>query len=180
MNGEGQFAEGDFTSQASEFWRERGGRLTFARKIICDCVALAEGPFGAEDLWREARRKDAGISIASVYRTMVDLAEAGLLREIPRPGEQRSFMRRAIGEKPGGYLICRDCHRVIPLANECLELREGALVRDLGFQSANMHLQIEADCETLRRCGTCERIDHPGGKSDASQVDRGNGARLSG
>jgi Fur family ferric uptake transcriptional regulator len=146
----------DFTDQARDFWQFRGGRLTYVRRLICERTALSETPFTADDLWSETRRTDQGISIASVYRTLADLVEAGLLREIPRPGEQRMFVRTGSGSQAKGHLICKDCKRVIPLDDDCLALREGAAVKTLGFHASGMNLRIEAHCENLRQSGTCE------------------------
>ncbi|MES2922206.1 MAG: transcriptional repressor [Verrucomicrobiota bacterium] len=152
----------DFARQATEFWQERGGRMTVVRQIICQTITGRESTFVAEGLWNEARKHDRGISMASVYRTLTDLVEAGLLREIHVPGDQRSFVKSASTAATSGHLICKDCHRIVPLSDGCLALREGAMIRNLGFQTGGMHLQIEAACESLQRCGTCEnRVDSP-------------------
>lgn len=66
-------SNGDFTERAAEFWRRRGGRPTYVRKLICEHVARQKSPFTADHLWSEASRSDSGISIASVYRTLADL-----------------------------------------------------------------------------------------------------------
>jgi len=148
----------DFALQACDFWQQRGGRMTIVRKIICHCIADRSSAFVSEELWEVARKQDRGISMASVYRTLTDLVEAGLLREIHGPSQQRAFVRGGSATAATGHLICKDCHRIVPLADGCLALREGATIRSLGFQTGGMHLQIEATCESLHRSGTCE---HP-------------------
>jgi hypothetical protein len=45
----------------------------------------------------------------------------------------------------------------VPLADECLPLREGFLAKQLGFLPSKMNLRIEASCEVLRQQGVCER-----------------------
>jgi Fur family ferric uptake transcriptional regulator len=146
----------DFGRLATAFWQERGGRMTIVRRIICQSIAARDSAFVAEEMWQEARKHDRGISMASVYRTLTDLIEARLLREIHGPSEQRSFVKSASTVAATGHLICKDCHRIVPLSDDCLALREGAMIRSLGFQTGGMHLQIEAACESLQRCGTCE------------------------
>jgi Fur family transcriptional regulator, ferric uptake regulator len=148
----------DFTQQASAFWKSRGGRLTVVREIICQCIGTRNDAFVAEDLWQETRKLDPGISISSIYRTLADLVEGELLKEIRSHGEHRRFMKSSSAAATG-HLICKDCRRVIPLQDQCLALREGALIRGLGFQTGGMHLQIEAACESLSRCGSCENLD---------------------
>jgi Fur family transcriptional regulator, ferric uptake regulator len=148
----------DFTRQALGFWQERGGRMTVVREIICKAIATRDSAFVTEDLWKEVRKHDPGISMASVYRTVADLLEAKLLQEIRGPREHRSFVKSGSAEAATGHLICKDCRRILPLDAGCLALREGAVIRGLGFQTAGMHLQIEAGCDALKRCGTCENL----------------------
>jgi Fur family ferric uptake transcriptional regulator len=151
-----------FIIQADAYWRKRGGRLTVVREIICQSIAVRESAFVAEDIWNEARKQDRGISIASIYRTLADLIQAGLLREIHGPRDERSYVKSASTTATSGHLICKDCHRIVPLSDDCLALREGAMIRGLGFETSGMNLQIEATCESLKRCGTCEnRMDSP-------------------
>lgn len=159
MNGESTNPVDDFTIQANAYWQERGGRKTVVREIICRSIADRSSAFVAEELWQEARKYDPGISIASIYRTLTDLVQACLLREIHGPRDERSYVKSASTAATSGHLICKDCHRIVPLNDDCLALREGAMIRGLGFETGGMHLQIEAACESLKRCGTCENRD---------------------
>lgn len=156
MGGGSTDSEGDFTLQAREFWQSRGGRLTYLRKLICQVIGEKNSPFIAEELWQETRKQDPSISISSIYRTLTDLVQADLLREIHGPRDERSYVKFASASASSGHLICKDCHRIVPLSADCLALREGAMIRGLGFETGGMHLQIEAVCESLKRCGTCE------------------------
>jgi Fur family transcriptional regulator, ferric uptake regulator len=146
----------DFAIRARAYWQEHGGRMTVVREIICRTITGWDSSFVAEELWQEARKHDRGISIASIYRTLTSLLQAGLLREIHGPREERSYVKSASATASSGHLICRDCHRIVPLSADCLALREGAMIRSLGFETGGMHLQIEAACESLKRCGACE------------------------
>jgi Fur family ferric uptake transcriptional regulator len=135
--------------------------MTVVREIICRSIADRSTAFIADELWVEVRKHDRGISIASIYRTLTDLVQAGLLREIHGPRDERAFVKSASTAATSGHLICKDCHRIVPLSDDCLALREGAMIRGLGFETGGMHLQIEAACESLKRCGTCENHDDP-------------------
>lgn len=146
----------DLAVTAARFWRERGGRMTPVREVICKSIADRNEPFVADELLELARKLDRGISSASVYRTLSDLVEAGLLKEIRGPRDQRSFVPAGTSSASVGHVVCSDCHRIIPLDDECVPLREGAMLKRMGFSSGGMHLRIEAACESLKRCGTCE------------------------
>ncbi len=145
-----------FTLRATAYWQERGGRMTVVREIICRSINSQNSDFDAEELWQVARKIDRGISMASIYRTLTDLVEADLLREIHGPRDQRAFVKAESTAAASGHLICKDCHRIVALNNDCLALREGAMIRGMGFETGGMQLQIEAACESLKRCGICE------------------------
>ncbi|MGC4013841.1 MAG: transcriptional repressor [Luteolibacter sp.] len=146
----------DFATRAAAFWRDRGGRMTPVREVLCRAIVASEKAFVAEELLERARKLDRGISCASVYRALSDLVEAGLLREIRGPRDQRSFVAAGLPQAPVGHVVCSDCRRVIPLEDECVPLREAAMLKRMGFASGGMHLRIEASCESMKRCGTCE------------------------
>ena len=112
----------DFATRAAAFWRERGGRMTPVREMLCRAIEGSEGAFIAEELLERARKLDRGISSASVYRALSDLVEAGLLREIRGPREMRSFVTAGPSHSTVGHVVCADCHRVIPLEDECAGL----------------------------------------------------------
>ncbi|NJM37947.1 MAG: transcriptional repressor [Akkermansiaceae bacterium] len=145
-----------FVQHARDFWSANGMRMTLLRKIICRTIAGQDAPFVADGLWLDARKKDRGISLSSVYRTLADLVEANLLHEIHNPSKQRTFVKADSSVSSTAHLVCADCHRVIPLNDECLALRQEALLKQLGFETSGIHLHIEAACESLRRCGVCE------------------------
>jgi Fur family ferric uptake transcriptional regulator len=153
----------EFSHRAASFWRERGGRMTPVREILCKAIVKGAPTFTAEDLLDRGRKLDRGISSASVYRTVADLVVAGLLREIRNHRDQRSFIVVDQAEStPVGHVVCADCQKVIPLDDECVSLREGAMLKRMGFSSGGMHLQIEASCESMQKSGVCE---NPGGKA---------------
>ncbi len=150
-----------FLAKALSYWREKGGRMTVVREVISKTVSHADVAFVAEELWVNVRKLDPAISMASIYRTLADLVDAGLVQEIHGQRDQRSFVKAVADEAASGHLICKDCHRIVPLHDDCLALREGAKLRSLGFATAGMRLQIEAACESLKRCGTCENAPEP-------------------
>ena len=88
---------------------------------------------------------------------LASLVAGGLLREAPGARGNRCY---TIATAPGGgmtNIICTDCEQVVPLADECLPLREGFLAKQLGFIPSRMNLRIEASCEELRQNGSCQR-----------------------
>ena len=71
-----------FVTSAKQFWQSRGSRLSVVRRVLCEVIAERDEPFDAETLLGWAHKVDPVISISSVYRTVRDLEEAGLLVRI--------------------------------------------------------------------------------------------------
>lgn len=146
-----------FCDAAQAHWRKAGSRRTPVRDVLCQVIGGQSLPFTAEELLVAARRVDRLISHATVYRTLGSLVEAGLLREMPGPRDQRCYAT-VRGDGTGvGNIVCSDCEQVFPLSDACLPLREGFLAKQMGFTPRKMTLRIEAACEELRTCGSCGR-----------------------
>ena len=146
-----------FFDASQAYWQKQGSRRTQVRETLCRVIAAQTDPFTAEELLAKARKVDRVISYASVYRTLASLVAGGLLREAPGARGNRCY---TIATAPGGgmtNIICTDCEQVVPLADECLPLREGFLAKQLGFIPSRMNLRIEASCEELRQNGSCQR-----------------------
>ncbi|MGH8017004.1 MAG: Fur family transcriptional regulator [Opitutaceae bacterium] len=146
-----------FCQSAREHWQKEGSRNTGVRHVLCQALASAESPLAAEELLAEAHKIDRAISLASVYRTLASLEQAGLLRVVPGPRDLRCYMIAETDSTAIGNIVCTDCDRVVPLNDECLPLREGFIAKQLGFRSEKMNLRIEASCDELRLRGTCDR-----------------------
>lgn len=146
--------------QAHAAWQERGRPLTVVRRAVCDVIARQTGPFTAERLLPQVRDVERGVSLASVYRTLGDLVDFGLLHESRGQGNEHCYM--PVQVSAGGSavtsaatVVCRDCGALHPLSNACLSVRESPLVKQAGFRPRKLDLRIEADCEALRREGHC-------------------------
>lgn len=62
--------------------KNKGFRLTGQRKAVIDCLVTAVKPLSAEDIFLHAQNKGLGINLATVYRTLDTLAEAGLVERV--------------------------------------------------------------------------------------------------
>ena len=96
------------TEEAIACLKKQGFRITKQRKIIIDII-LKEPCSCCKEVYVMASKKDSGIGIATVYRTVDALEKAGALR------------RRA------SYQLCRQKHRKHP---GCLiELEDGSVMK---------------------------------------------------
>ena len=165
MSDAATFDSASFTAAASEQWQQRGSRRTHVREVICRVVAARSGLFTAEQLLPLAREVDRGISLASIYRTLGDLTEFGLLHESRGAQDERCYAvippEKAGAVPTAATVVCRDCGDLHPLDTSCLAMRESFAIRQAGFTPRKLDLRIEADCETLRATGHCDRARRP-------------------
>ncbi len=149
----------DYLRQAGDHWRRKGGRMTAVRQMICGTIASGADPFLAETLWEEVRKIDPCVSLTSVYRTLRDLVEGGLLREIHGPEKHRSFIRSQVAAPSRVFFICKDCHQVHPLGDVEISRRLLGVVSD--YVIGPFHLAVHATCEAFGKCGVQDKC---GGK----------------
>lgn len=140
------------------FIDRKGLRRTTQRGVIADEVFSNDEHFTAEDLYERIRRKDPGISRATVYRTLSLLVEADLLREIDL-GENQTTYDPNFHDKPShNHLVCVDCGHVVEFEDAHIDTLNDCVTRRLGFRAVLQTLKIEATCERLRTSGRCPNL----------------------
>jgi len=149
-----------FRVAAIKAWQDQGSRRTTVREALCDVIGELETPFTAENLLPIARRVDPGISMASVYRTLGDLAEFGLLHEARGAANEKCFTvidpANATQVPNSATVVCRDCGHLQQVEDPCLTIREGPLAKQAGFNLRKLELRMEADCDALHQTGSCQ------------------------
>ncbi len=131
-----------------EFLRRRGFNVTAARRKIVRKIFSLHGHFGVTDLWEALR--DERISIATVYRTLDLLEQAGVVRRVSL-GESRARYELVLGRAEHGHLVCRSCGRVIEFdAGRMKELLE-EIASQNDFELQEMVIQGYGLCRDCRR-----------------------------
>jgi Fur family ferric uptake transcriptional regulator len=88
-------------------------RKTQQRDAIRQAFGEAGRPLSPHEVWRAARRRSPGLGIATVYRALKSLSEAGFLVAVDLPGEASRF--ELAGKKHHHHFHCRDCGRAFDL-----------------------------------------------------------------
>ncbi len=117
-----------------------------------------EGHLSADDLSRLVRRTDAGISRATVYRTLQWMVEAGIARKVDF-GDGRSRFEPSYRHPRHFHLICTTCHK----SSEFLSSDVEALVEEIAaarsFAASETLVQIHGVCEECRTGRNAGTID---------------------
>lgn len=142
-------------SACEEQLRRAGHRLTTPRRVILRCVLEREDIFTAEELLSQARKVDPLISLATVYRTLPLLEEGGLLSREESESDTQHY-RAGPPEASRMTLVCEDCGESVDLKDNCLDVRQRFLLKQMGFVARQMHLRVRAACERVHEGGRCE------------------------
>lgn len=129
--------------------RERGLRLSTARRLVLGALFGAEGPVSAEQLSGQLE-----LELTSVYRNLETLERHGLVRHVHLGHGPGLYVLVGHGERE--YLYCERCHRT-----EALDPTELDPVRSLveerhGYRPRFTHFPL------VGMCADClARQDHP-------------------
>lgn len=133
-----------------EFLQSRGKRVTQQRRIIVDEVFRRHEHFDAEGLVAHLRREvgQGHVSRPTVYRTLAELVEAGLLRDMKLDG--RTVYEHDYGYPQHDHLYCQKCHKLIEFHSaELARIRE-EVGRAHQFRVLGHRLIISGLCSDCR------------------------------
>lgn len=135
----------------AQFLRSKGKRLTPQRRLIVEQVFSHHDHFDAEELL--AHLQDAiaqrRLSRPTVYRTLGELTEAGLLHKMAMAG--RSVYEHDYGYPRHDHLHCQVCNRLIEFHSRDLERLVGEVARGYRFQVSSHRMFITGVCADCRR-----------------------------
>ena len=139
-----------FLEEASEAIRKAGGRMTAQRQLIIDLLGTSAEHLDAEGLYRLAHRQDEGVSLATVYRTLNTLEEAGLVQQhyLSYDHDRKFYEPLDVGEHY--HFTCRNCHKVIEFRSELVDDMKKKLETELGIEVQHACLCFDGLCPDCR------------------------------
>jgi len=134
-----------------QFLRAAGKRATEQRRLIVNTVFSHHDHFDADELMIHlqdliARRK---VSRPTVYRTLSELVEAGLLRKMTLGG--RSVYEHDYGYPRHDHLHCEMCNKLIEFHSADLERLRDAVAREYDFRVIGHRMFVSGICSECRR-----------------------------
>lgn len=118
----------------------KGLRITGQRRTIATVLGEADDHPDVEDLHRRAAARDAGISIATVYRTVKLFEEAGILDKLEF-GDGRARYEDAEREHHD-HLIDMNSGEVIEFVDPEIEALQEKIAEKLGYQLRGHKLEL--------------------------------------
>jgi Fur family ferric uptake transcriptional regulator len=134
-----------------EFVQSRGKRRSSQRRMIVEQVFSRHDHFDADDLLEQLREValDRKVSRATVYRTLAELVESGLLREMDLKG--RKVYEHDYGYPQHDHLHCQKCDKLIEFSSDEIKGIRDAVAREHQFRVLGHRLIINGICAECNR-----------------------------
>ena len=141
--------------------QERGLKRSRPRDVIVEVFSSMGGHVTVEKLARRVRERDAGIGVATVYRTMKLLTELGLAtaRQFGADGQTR--YEAAGPERHHDHIICTRCGAIVEFENPDLEALQLRIARRHGFRLAGHRVELYGECGACREAAAPARAEQP-------------------
>lgn len=124
--------------------------FTKERTHLLDFIFEQKGHFSADELMFEVQKSGIKVSRATLYRSLNQLVEAGILSESDF-GHGHTHYEVAIGSKPHVHLICTDSGDVREVFSQKLEDALNDLARKEGFKIKRYKIQVFGISKTSRK-----------------------------
>ncbi len=133
-----------------EFLQARGKRVTRQRRAIVEHVSAHHEHFDAEQLLAELRGTTEGATVSrpTVYRTLAELVDAGLLRKMTLGG--RAVYEHDYGYPQHDHLHCTACQSLIEFSSDELARIVDAVATRHRFRAQGHRLIVTGLCSECR------------------------------
>lgn len=127
-------------------FRQKGMKITPQRRLLCSLVVNAHDHPTVETLHLRALKEMPTISLKTVYTTLTELAELGLIRLVALG---TGSIRVDPDPTPHAHYVCRGCGSIVDQPLEPDAVASPSLAEDLGF------IVEERDVIFRGRCASC-------------------------
>ena len=133
-----------------EYLKKTGMLYSKQREQILDIFLKTEHHPTINDLYDLVRKKHPQIGLATVYRTMRVICDAGLARETDFGEGIRRFEHK-YKHQHHHHLICLECDKIIEITSSEIEEMQRQLAKKHGFTIARNTMKIFGICRTCKR-----------------------------
>jgi len=132
-----------------EYLRTKGMLASSQREQILDIFLKTEQHPTINDLYELVRKKHPQIGLATVYRTMKVICDAGLARETDFGGGIRRFEHK-YQHQHHDHLICLNCGSIIEVLNPEIEKLQENLAKKHRFKALRHRMEIFGLCKNCK------------------------------
>ena len=132
-------------SSQAQTLKSSGLKVTLPRLKVLEMFEKSPGQhFSAEEVYNRLIEQGNDIGIATVYRILMQFADAGLLRKSNFDGDKAWF--ELDDGQHHDHLVCLDCGRVEEFFDPEIERRQQQVALSKGFELTDHALSLYAHC----------------------------------
>jgi Fur family ferric uptake transcriptional regulator len=121
-----------------------GLRPTKQRLAVAAALAETEGFHSAQEIHELLGRRGDSVGLATVYRTLQRLADAGEV-DMMRTEEGEAIYRRC-SDSHHHHLVCRSCGRTVEVEGPAVERWTNTIAAEHGYAEVSHTLEIFGTC----------------------------------
>jgi Fur family ferric uptake transcriptional regulator len=133
-----------------ESLRASGYRTGSARQAVVSVLARGDCCRTVPEIATELRAAGREVGIASVYRVVDLLAEQNLVQKLDLGDGRAHYERLELADDHHHHLVCNECGRVEPFADDELEAALRRVERETGFAVASHDVLLRGACDDCR------------------------------
>lgn len=138
-----------------QYLKKKGMLRSKQREKILDIFLKTEEHPTIDDLYNLVKKEDPKIGLATVYRTMEVIYDAGLARKVGF-GDGIKHYEHKYKHQHHYHLICLKCGKVIEVTSSKLEEIQKQLAKKHDFTITRATMRLFGICKT------CKRREKPG------------------
>jgi Fur family transcriptional regulator, ferric uptake regulator len=130
----------------------RGVRMTAQRRLLVGIIQDSPRHLDAATLLEIAKKEDAGIDRATVYRTIALLKHRGLIDELDLmhiEGEKHYYEAKT--NRDHCHMACFRCGAIMEYASSSFERLKKEIAQQSGFEIRVIRLEVGGLCKKCRR-----------------------------
>ena len=124
-----------------------GLRATSQRALILEIIH--RGHLDADEIYRQARGKQANISLSTVYRTLRMFKNLGLVAELHFDEEHHHYEIKPPSEHQ--HLVCLNCGKIMEFEYPLSQKIKRNIAREKGFEVTGVEIRMTGYCSKCRR-----------------------------
>lgn len=134
-----------------EFLALKNLKLTSEREKIVEVIFAIKHHIDVLHIYDEVRKrfKDTTISLATIYRTIPLLEEAGLLKSFHAKGDQKVY-ECVFGVDHHDHIICVTCGHITEFVCSEIESYQNKVAKQHGYRLLDHRLELFGLCKTCQ------------------------------
>ena len=135
-----------------KYLTEHESRYTSQKKEITTEIFNMLDHFEVEDFIESLRKQKKQFSRATVYRTIKQLLDAGLLQKISTK-KGKVYYEGTSNQTQHAHVICNECGKILEIKDQRITDLLQECCNDLGITIEYQSLHIYGKCKDISRCG---------------------------